>query len=244
MSDQADTAQKRKILSSVSEILLIRHQIFVICPIYCSQTKNWTFAEKSSIIIVNVRRYSKMDWLFRNECFYPDDYQKTVYDVNYPDLKKKGIKLILIDLDNTLIPYDESEPNEKIYILFRQIETLGFKTVIISNNHFPRVKHFSDLLNTPFVASAKKPLKSGFKKALLTYPEINKEQVCVIGDQFMTDVLGAKRSGLMVIVVDAIKRKAEKWFTRINRRLEKRVLSRMKKYHNSYYQQLHLNEKR
>jgi len=185
-----------------------------------------------------------MDWLFKNECFYPDDYQKTVYDINYPALLEKGIKLILIDLDNTLIPYDESEPNEKIYELFRQIEALGFKAVIISNNHFPRVKHFAEKLNSPFIASAKKPLKSGFIKALLYFPEINKQEVCVIGDQFMTDVLGAKRCGLMVIVVDAIKRKAEKWYTRINRKLEKRVLSRMKKFHNSFYQQLHLNEKR
>ncbi len=185
-----------------------------------------------------------MDWLFKNECFYPDDYQKTVYDIDYPVLLDKGIKLILIDLDNTLIPYDESEPNEKIYDLFKQIETLGFKSVIISNNHLPRVKYFSDKLKSPYIASAKKPLKSGFIKALLFFPEIKKNEVCVIGDQFMTDVLGAKRSGLMVIVVDAIKRKAEKWYTRINRRLEKRVLSRMKKFHNAFYQQLHLEEKR
>lgn len=185
-----------------------------------------------------------MDWLFKNECFYPDDYKKTVYDVDFSALLAKGIKLILIDLDNTLIPYDESEPNEKIYNLFKHIEMLGFKSIIISNNHLPRVKYFADKLKSPYIASAKKPLKSGFIKALSFFPEIKKNEVCVIGDQFMTDVLGAKRSNLMVIVVDAIKRKAEKWYTRINRRLEKRVLSRMKKFHNEFYHQLHLEEKR
>jgi len=185
-----------------------------------------------------------MDWLFRSQSFFPDDYQKTVYDIDYEKLKRSGIRLILIDLDNTLIPYDESEPDDRIRHLFRKLEELGIETVIISNNHHPRVKHFSDQLGRPFVSSAKKPLKFGFKKAMAFFPKIDSTEVMVIGDQFMTDVLGARRSGLKVTVVDAIKRKAEKWFTKINRKLEKRVLSRIKKFHNEYYQRLKLNEKR
>lgn len=185
-----------------------------------------------------------MDWFFKNKCFYPDDYQKTVYDIDFQKWKNNGIQLVMIDLDNTLISYDESEPNEKIRQLFSEIRALGLDIVIISNNHYPRVKHFADLLASPFVNSAKKPLKYGFRRALQMFPETIDAEVLVIGDQFMTDVLGAKRMGFFVVVVDAIKRKAEKWFTRINRRMEKRVLQRMKKFNNPFYQQLHLDEKR
>ncbi|MBN2504942.1 MAG: YqeG family HAD IIIA-type phosphatase [Bacilli bacterium] len=185
-----------------------------------------------------------MDWLFKTDYFIPDDYQKTVYDIDYAKLRDQGVKLLLIDLDNTLISYDETEPSDKIFKLFDDLRKLGFKSMIISNNHKKRVSHFASALEVPFLASAKKPLKLGFKKVQAMNPDIEKHEICVIGDQFMTDVLGAKRMRYRVIVVNAIKRKAEKWFTRINRKLEKRVLLRMKKRNHSIYQQLNLDEKR
>jgi len=66
----------------------------------------------------------------------------------------------------------------------------------------------------------------------------------LIGDQFMTDVLGGKRRGYRVIVVDAILRKTEKWFTRINRKLEERVLKMLAHVDSEWFHRLKLEEKR
>jgi hypothetical protein len=185
-----------------------------------------------------------MDWLFKCKAFYPFLYRKTVFDIDYQALRNEGVKLLMIDLDNTLIPYDESQPNDRIRKLFKELKELGFKVVIISNNHLDRVEAFANDLSVLFIASAKKPLKSGFLKAHSLYPEIKNTEVVVIGDQFMTDVLGGNRCSYKVIVVDAIKRNAEKWYTRINRKLEKRVLSRIKKLDLPFYQRHRLDEKR
>jgi len=60
----------------------------------------------------------------------------------------------------------------------------------------------------------------------------------------MTDVLGGKRMGFYVIVVDAIKRKSEKWYTKFNRRLEKRILIRLRRTDREFFDRLNLHEKR
>lgn len=75
-----------------------------------------------------------IELLFKKKNFYPDDYQKTVFDINFNDLLEKGIKNIFIDLDNTLIPYDISEADEMTLKLFKNLHSLGFQVVIISNN--------------------------------------------------------------------------------------------------------------
>ncbi len=185
-----------------------------------------------------------MDWLFRSRNFYPLDYQKTVFDIDYRQLAASGVKMLLIDLDNTLIPYDQTAPNARIEALFAHLRELRLQVAIISNNHQTRVEPFARQLGVPFVASAKKPFRFGFRRAQALFPDIRPAEILVIGDQFMTDVLGANRMGFSVIVVDAIKREVEKWFTKINRRLEKRVLARMKKRDLPYYQRLGLDEKR
>lgn len=185
-----------------------------------------------------------IDLLIKEAFFYPDDYQKSVYDIDYPSLKEKGIKAILIDLDNTLIPYDETRPNQKIKDLFGLIDSLGFEIVIISNNHLDRVENFAKELEVRFICSARKPMKKGFRRALALLGSYQKEEVCVIGDQFMTDVFGGKRMGFYVIVVNAIKRKVEKWYTKLNRILEKRMIKRIHKHKPELYDSLRLSEKR
>jgi len=116
--------------------------------------------------------------------------------------------------------------------------------LIISNNHVPRIRKFSEYIDCSFIAQAKKPLKISFLKAMKKLEISNKNKICVIGDQIMTDILGANRSGLKSILVDAIQRNNEKWFTRMNRRIEKRMLKRIEKKYPSFYQQLRLVEKR
>ncbi|MFW5794791.1 MAG: YqeG family HAD IIIA-type phosphatase [Bacillota bacterium] len=185
-----------------------------------------------------------LEFFLKKKYFYPNQYKKTIYDINFEKLKKYGIKHILIDLDNTLISYEENLPTDKIRDLIKYIRDLNLQVLIISNNREPRVKSFSKAIGCDYIYSAKKPLKSGFKRALKKLGNPNPKTVCLIGDQFMTDVFGGKKMNFYVIVVDAIKRKTEKWYTRLNRRLEKRVLERLKKTDQEFYKKLHLEEKR
>jgi HAD superfamily phosphatase (TIGR01668 family) len=185
-----------------------------------------------------------IELLFKEKYFYPDDYQKTVFDIDFVNLKKAGIKNIFIDLDNTLIPYDIHKADEKTLNLFKRLHDLGFQVFIVSNNKKPRVKLFADMVESRYVYSAQKPFKSGFRRALKKVGHPDPATVCLIGDQFMTDVLGGKRMGFYVIVVDAIKRKSEKWYTKYNRHLEKKILKRLRRNDQEFYDRLKLQEKR
>jgi len=185
-----------------------------------------------------------IELFLRAELFMPDDYQKTIFDIDFTALKKLGVNGLLIDVDNTLIPYDENLPGENLIQLFQKIRSLGFSIMIISNNHVPRIRNFAEKIHCPFIAQAKKPMKSGFIKAIKSLHIADYSEICVIGDQLMTDIYGARRLGLKSILVDAVKRNNEKWFTRLNRRIEKRMLVKISRLHPKYYDQLKLVEKR
>ncbi len=182
--------------------------------------------------------------LLNSEKFIPDYHIDSVFDLDVEALRKKGIKMLIIDIDNTLIPYDEFSANERLITWFETLKTLGFFIVFVSNNHFRRIQFFAKPLNISFVSSAKKPLKKGFKKALRYFENpIAKEEVLVIGDQLMTDVYGAKRTGLNVALVKPLKQKSEKWYTKFNRGLEQKMLQKIKENHAKSYRELKLEDR-
>jgi len=185
-----------------------------------------------------------IELFFKKKYFYPDDYKKTVYDIDFKNLWEKGIRIIMLDLDNTLIPYDEHEPTNSIHQLFEKMKEIGFDIYIISNNQKGRVKKFAKQVQVRYVYSARKPYKLGFRRAIRYANHPDPNTVCLIGDQFMTDVLGGKRMDFHVIVVDTLKRKGEKWFTKISKYLEKRILDRLKRTDPDFYYRLKLDEKR
>ncbi|MFP4286592.1 MAG: YqeG family HAD IIIA-type phosphatase [Candidatus Izemoplasmataceae bacterium] len=173
--------------------------------------------------------------------FIPNDHVDHVFDIDFKALYQRGIRLLLIDLDNTLIPYDEILPNQSLKDFFKSLIALGFETVIVSNNHYERINIFATACNVPFVSSAKKPTKFGFKSALKKVEKTyKKEEVCVIGDQLMTDIFGSKRMGFEAILVKPIKKKTEKWYTKLNRKIEDKMLDKIKKKSPVQYNQLNL----
>jgi hypothetical protein len=194
--------------------------------------------------IIGIWRDFMIELLFKKKYFYPDDYKKTVFDIDFKILKTKNIKNIFIDLDNTLIPYDLTKPDKKTFELFDKLHDLDFEVFIISNNRKDRVKQFANMVRSRYVYSAQKPFKSGFRRALKKIGNPDPKSVCLIGDQFMTDVLGGKRMGFYVIVVDAIKRDNEKWYTKYNRKIEKKLLERLRRNDIEFYERLKLHEKR
>ncbi|MBB3108935.1 hypothetical protein FHS18_000987 [Paenibacillus phyllosphaerae] len=152
----------------------------------------------------------------------------TIYDIDLHALKEQGIIGIITDLDNTLVGAKVPLATPELVKWLDVVRDLGFKVVIVSNNNQTRVAKFAEPLNIPSIHAARKPANRAFKAAL-TVLELRAEQTAVIGDQMMTDVLGGRRMGLHTILVNPITPADEGFGTRINRIMERFVLSRLRK---------------
>ena len=159
--------------------------------------------------------------------FLPNQHVKDIFEISPGSLKKKGIKGVITDLDNTLVAWDIPDATPEIIDWFKQMEENDIKVTIISNNNEKRVRLFSEPLQAPFVYSARKPLSKAFKEAAKKMG-LKKEEVVVIGDQIMTDVLGGNTAGFHIILVVPIVQ-TDGRMTRINRKIERRILSWMRK---------------
>ena len=164
--------------------------------------------------------------------FKPEMYYKSIFDINYDLLKEKGIKVLIIDLDNTIVLVDEDEPNAKVKELFSKL-TKKFTVFIASNNHKERVRKIGDKLNVHAFYLVKKPSKK-IKTLLLKKCSVKMDEVAIIGDQIMTDILMGNRLGTHTILVDPMGEKDLK-VTFFNRWMEKKVLKRIKLKRGDYY---------
>ncbi len=153
--------------------------------------------------------------------FIPDYHTKSIYTIDYDKFYNEGIRLILLDLDNTLITYDETMPNDKLKALKLELENKGFELILVSNSKKNRVTNFAKALDIKCITFAKKPFKKGFQKALeLASKKYMKDEVLEIGDQLMTDVFGSNRMHFTSLLVDPIDITTDKFFTKVNRFLE------------------------
>ena len=144
---------------------------------------------------------------------------KSLYEIERTSLQQQGIKGIIFDLDNTIIPWDSPNMSPDISQWLRALLAQGFKLCIVSNNMGKRVQTIAGTLGIPFISRAYKPANSGFRQAIAIM-ELTNSQVAVIGDQLFTDVLGGNRLGLYTIWVTPLSAK-EFVGTKITRRLEK-----------------------
>jgi len=159
--------------------------------------------------------------------FLPSEYVKSIFEIQPKLLKDNGIKGIITDLDNTLVAWDVKIATDDVIDWFDMIQDAGIKITIISNNNEERVKTFSEPLNIPFIASAKKPFKKSFKQAAKQMG-LAREEVAVIGDQLLTDVFGGNRAGLHTILVAPIVQTDAK-ITTFNRKIERKILNYFRK---------------
>ncbi|MBM7645831.1 HAD superfamily phosphatase (TIGR01668 family) [Scopulibacillus daqui] len=159
--------------------------------------------------------------------FLPDEHVKSIYEIKPDDLKSKGIKGIITDLDNTLVAWDNPKATPELIEWLELMKQAGIKVTIVSNNKEVRVKAFSDPIKIPFIYSAKKPLVRAFKRAIKDMG-LQPDDVVVIGDQLLTDVLGGNRLGVHTILVVPVSM-SDGWMTRFNRKMERRILSSMRK---------------
>ncbi|WP_096188323.1 YqeG family HAD IIIA-type phosphatase [Evansella halocellulosilytica] len=159
--------------------------------------------------------------------FIPDQYVQSIYEISISELKEKGVKGIITDLDNTLVEWDRPNATEQLIEWFEQVRKEGLEIVIVSNNNEKRVKHFSEPHKLTFIHSAKKPMSKAFNTACKLL-DLKREETVVIGDQLLTDILGGNRGGFHTILVVPVAQ-TDGFFTKINRRLERIVFHQMKK---------------
>ena len=155
---------------------------------------------------------------------YPDLYLNSVIDINATLLKKNKLEALILDVDNTLIDYyknliDGAED------WCENLKSEGIKCIILSNsNKKEKVETVAKKLGIKYVMFAKKPLKSGFKKALEKL-EMKPEQVAVVGDQIFTDVVGAKRMKMFSILVKQVGEK-DIFITKVKRPIENAIIQK------------------
>lgn len=158
---------------------------------------------------------------------YPKEYISSVKEIGIDLLKKNHIQGIILDVDNTLINLDRKMP-EGVEEWVAKLKETGIKFCILSNsNKIDKVKSVAEKLEIPFIYFAKKPLKSGFNKAKKVLA-LQSENIAVVGDQIMTDVIGANRSHMFSILVKPIEEK-DYLVTRLKRPLEKIIIHRYMK---------------
>ena len=159
-------------------------------------------------------------------CFYPDVYLDSTYEIDFEALYRKGFRGVIFDIDNTLVPHGAPADARSI-ALFERLKSIGFKSVLLSNNKEPRVKMFSDEVHTRYIYKAGKPGKRGYLRAM-EMMKTNPASTLFVGDQLFTDVWGAKRAGIRNILVKPIHPKEEIQIV-LKRYLERVVLHFYKK---------------
>ncbi len=161
------------------------------------------------------------------DIFRPDIYQKDIYSIDYQKLKKSGIKCLIFDLDNTIAPKEVLYPSQKVMDLFGKLDEMGFYLAILSNSSKNRVTPFKEKCNINSAYKSKKPLKNKYLKVMDLY-HVKDIEVACIGDQLLTDILGANRLQFTSVLVNQISLK-EKFPTTINRFFERIIIKHLTK---------------
>ena len=126
----------------------------------------------------------------------PDAYYLNIYDIDYNNLKENQIDTLLFDVDNTIAKVDDLNLPKDTKKLFDELKSRGFKIMLVSNNHPQRVIPIAQALNIPMLADAGKPTKAAYNQAL-NIIKSGKENVVAVGDQLLSDIVGAKKYGIM-----------------------------------------------
>ncbi len=155
--------------------------------------------------------------------FTPDIYHVDVHSIDLSLLKEQGIEVLLIDLDNTLLPRDKDDIPDELRAWAHALADQGFKVCLVSNNWHEKVQRVAGELDMELVAKAIKPLPFAFLRALGKIGA-SRKHAAVVGDQLFTDVLGGSLLGMTTILVSPLSA-SDLPHTLFLRHLEARILA-------------------
>lgn len=159
-------------------------------------------------------------WLSPHYC------AKSIYEVPYDDLRKKGLRVLFCDLDNTVTAFDSPLPDEK-FLNWIQLRTKeGWKIYILSNNGEKRVLEFCEAAGLEGYSNLYKPLP--FRtKGIVKELHLSCKKIAFIGDQVFTDVIMSNQLGFYSVLVDPVA-SGDLLKTKLNRAMEKLVRNRFR----------------
>ena len=149
----------------------------------------------------------------------PDLMLNSFDELTVSFLKEKGIRALVLDVDNTLIPYEETEPRPAVLAWLRELKEAEISVAFVSNNHWARLNTFNASLGYPAYAHSCKPSRRNMKKALAAM-NADPAHTANMGDQIFTDVWAGRRMKLYTVLVPPIKDKRD-LFTRFKRLMER-----------------------
>lgn len=151
--------------------------------------------------------------------FIPDHLYPTVYDIPFSLFERESISVLFLDIDNTLVTYDDRLPTEENLAWFSALASRGIRVVFVSNNHKERVETYAHTVGAPYTYDAKKPFPKAYRRYMREHA-LSPANCMAVGDQIFTDVLAAHFAGCKAILVPPI-RDLTTCFVKIKRVLEK-----------------------
>ncbi len=161
------------------------------------------------------------------EKFFPDLIVDKVEDIDLDFLKKKGVKGLILDIDNTLVPQYTKEAGDSVVKWIARVKSAGLNACIVSNASQKRVAKFNERLKILAIHRATKPSPKSFLRAVQLM-KLKADEAAVVGDQIFTDVYGGNRLDMLTVLVKPIDER-EILFVRLKRYAERFVLAK----HNS-----------
>lgn len=135
--------------------------------------------------------------------FLPQYIFPKITDISPDFLHRHGFRLLLMDFDNTMLPYTDNTPTPELLAWMETMKNGGITLCIVSNSRKPRVPDFSEKYGIPCVTRAAKPFTRGIREAMERFGA-DKSQTALVGDQIYTDVLGANCAGVGSLIVKSI----------------------------------------
>ena len=124
-------------------------------------------------------------------------------DITPELLAERGIRLLMLDFDNTIVPYTTDVPTPRMEQWLLDMVKSDVQICVVSNSKNDRVKRFCGKYGIPCITHAKKPFTKGIRECLDKFG-IPASEAALVGDQIFTDTLGANSAGVTSILVKAI----------------------------------------
>ena len=135
--------------------------------------------------------------------FLPTMMTDRLTDLSPEFLKEKNIRLLMLDFDNTIVPYTTSHPTKEMSDWLHEMVASDIQLCVVSNSKKQRVKLFCKAWDIPCITHAQKPFSKGIRQCLEKF-QVFPEDAALVGDQIYTDTLGANSVGVRSILVKAI----------------------------------------
>ena len=133
----------------------------------------------------------------------PSYRAESLADISGSFLKSKGIRLLMLDFDNTIVPYTTDVPTAEIAGWLESMKASGIQLCVVSNSRKDRVKIFCEKWGIPCITKAMKPLGRGIRQSMDRFG-VMPAQAALAGDQIFTDTLGGNLCGVTTILVKPI----------------------------------------